>query len=171
MFERNKIDAPVETAIPVELTFADGTQDKGKVLVAAGRALADALNGTGGFIEFEPYGGERRFVGKAQLAGVRPVGVPRGVNLKARVNDGNAFEPHDILGVSTNASREEVRRAYIALAKIYHPDRYAAAELPPEVIEYLFTMAKRINAAHAALEAPQKAQAVRQQPIYTSGPR
>lgn len=171
MFERNRIDSPAETAIPAEITYADGAQDKGNVLVAAGKALGDVLNGTGGFLDFEPFGGERRFIAKAQLASVRPVRVPKGVSLKARVNDGNAFDPHAILGLAAGAGRDDVRKAYFALAKVYHPDRYAAAELPPEVIEYLFTMARRINAAHAALEAPQKAQAVRQQPIYTSAPR
>ena len=53
----------------------------------------------------------------------------------------------------------EIREAYFALAKVYHPDRYATAELPTEVIEYLFAMARRINAAHAALNVEQKKQA------------
>jgi hypothetical protein len=172
VFERNKIDNVAElTAIPVEITLADGTTEKGKVLGGAGKALGDILNGPGGFVEFEPYGGERRFLAKTQLAAVRPVGVPRAPNLKARVRDVADFDPHAILGVAPGAGREELRKAYFALAKVYHPDRYATAELPPEVIEYLFAMARRVNAAHAALEAPQKVAAVRQQPVYTSAPR
>jgi curved DNA-binding protein CbpA len=58
--------------------------------------------------------------------------------------------------------------AYFALAKAYHPDRYATAELPAEVRDYLAAMARRINAAHAALDVPQKRQALRQEPIFTS---
>lgn len=33
-------------------------------------------------------------------------------------------EPHEILGVSPNATPEEVRAAYKVLARIYHPDRF-----------------------------------------------
>ena len=42
-------------------------------------------------------------------------------------------------------TRDEIRQAYFAQAKVYHPDRYATAELPTEVIEYLFAMARRIT--------------------------
>ncbi len=74
-------------------------------------------------------------------------------------------------GVSPAASREEVRQAYFALAKTYHPDRYAATELPCEVRDYLAAMARRINAAHAALEVPEKRRVQRQEPVFTTAGR
>jgi hypothetical protein len=169
MFERNKIDnVPQVTAIPVEVTFTDGTISRGKLLVAIGKAAADVLNGAGAFIELEPYGGERSFVAKSQLASVKLLGVPKAPSLQARVHGDDDFDPHRILGVSVGAGRDEVRQAYIALAKVYHPDRYATAELPPEVQDYLAAMARRINAAHAALDVPLKKQAVRQEPVFSS---
>ena len=68
-----------------------------------------------------------------------------------------------------------MKSAYHRLAKLYHPDRYTAAELPPEVRDYLAGMTRRVNAAYAALEAPQqiaKQIAVQQAvPIYTSPAR
>jgi curved DNA-binding protein CbpA len=76
-----------------------------------------------------------------------------------------------VLGLTAGATRNDIRQAFFALAKVYHPDRYATAELPGEVRDYLSAMARRINAAHAALEAPQKKQAARAEPIFTSGPR
>jgi hypothetical protein len=169
MFERNRVDnVPETSAVPVEVAFADGAGAKGKLLVPMGRSVADALNGAGGFIEFEPYGGEKSFIAKAQLVSVRLVGVPRAPNLEARLMDLDGFDPHRILGVPAEASREEMRAAYFALAKAYHPDRYATAELPVEVRDYLAAMARRINAAHAALEVPQKKQAARAEPVFTS---
>lgn len=96
---------------------------------------------------------------------IRQLGVPRLPNLTARLRDLDGFDPFAVLGVAPGATREAIREAYIALAKSYHPDRYAAAELPTEVIEYLFAMARRINAAHAALSAEQKKQAVRVEPV------
>ena len=169
MFDRNRTDyVPEPGGIPVEVALADGTIARGKLLVAAGKTLADVLNGAGAFIEFEPYGGERTFLAKAQLASVKPVGVPKASNLNARLSDPAGFDPHRVLGVTTGASREEVRQAYFRLAKAYHPDRYATAELPEEVRDYLAAMARRINAAHAALEVPLKKQAVREEPVFTS---
>ena len=47
------------------------------------------------------------------------------------------FDPHMILGISTESTWEEVRAAYVQLSKIYHPDRYSATALPVEVGDYL----------------------------------
>ncbi|MGH9123917.1 MAG: J domain-containing protein [Acidimicrobiales bacterium] len=40
-----------------------------------------------------------------------------------------ALAPFEVLGVSPNASHEEVSAAYKVLAQIYHPDRYLDASL------------------------------------------
>jgi hypothetical protein len=155
MFERNRSDyIPEPNAVPVEAALTDGTTARGRVVAAAGKSLADVLNSTAGFIEFEPYGGERSFLAKTQLASVKPVNVPRAPSLGVRLDDRGGFDPCAILGIAAGAGREEVRQAYLRLAKTYHPDRYASAELPEEVRDYLAAMARRINAAHAALEKP-----------------
>jgi hypothetical protein len=169
MFDRNRVNNVQETsAVPVEVAFTNGTTAKGKLLVPASRSVADALNGSGSFIEFEPYGGERIYVAKSQLASVKLVGVPKVPSLESRLVDIDGFDPFLVLGQSASASREDVRQAYFALAKAYHPDRYATAELPEEVRGYLAAMARRINAAYAALEVPEKKRAVRAEPVFTS---
>jgi DnaJ domain len=169
MFERAKTEnVPDLTAMPVEAAFADGTVVRGKLLVPTTKTMSEVLNGPGAFFEFEPYGGERTYVAKAQLASIKLLGVPKLPNLKARLRDLDGFDPFSVLGVTAGATREEIRGAYIALAKSYHPDRYATAELPSEVIEYLFAMARRINAAHAALNTEQKKQVARQEPVFMS---
>ena len=35
------------------------------------------------------------------------------------------MNPYKVLGVSENASQEEIRAAYLELVKKYHPDKYA----------------------------------------------
>jgi DnaJ-like protein len=169
MFDRNRIDnVPKPSAVPVEVALVDGTTARGKLLVPFGKTVAEALNGAGAFVEFEPYGGERSFLAKAQLTSIKAVRVPQAPNLGARIRDSDEFDPYAVLGLTAGASRDEARQAYFRLAKTYHPDRYATAELPEEVRDYLAAMARRINAAHAALDVPQRRQAVREEPIFTS---
>ena len=107
-------NVPEPNAVPVEAALADGTTARGKVLVPMGKGLADVLNGVGGFVEFEPYGGERGFLAKAQLARVTPVGVPKPPNLGARLSDAGGFDPHVVLGLTAGASREELRGLFPA---------------------------------------------------------
>ena len=173
MFERNKIDNVEHSGVPVELGTGDGEVVKGRVMVAMGRTIFDVLNGAGAFLEFEPFGGERCFIAKASIRNVRLMSVPRAPSLDARLRDMDGFEPHAILGVQTDASFEAIKSAWHKLSMKYHPDRYASAELPAEVRDYLSAMARRINAAYAALEAPHQksrvASAARATPIYESG--
>jgi hypothetical protein len=172
MFERSKFDnAPDVTAMPVEVLFADGTEVRGKLLLPQTKTMAEIVNGSGGFLEFEPYGGERSFIAKAQIGSIHMLGVPRLPNLNARLRDVDGFDPFAVLGVAPGAPREKIKEAYFALAKAYHPDRYAMAELPSEVIESLVAMARRIIAAHAALNVEQKKKAMREAPVFVSAGR
>lgn len=52
--------------------------------------------------------------------------------------------PYEVLGVSPSATNEEVRDAYRALAKKYHPDNYADSPLADMAEEKM----KEINAAY-----------------------
>jgi len=177
MFERNKVDTVTQApqlAIPAEVTFDDGEIRRGKFFIASGRTFADILNAPHPFLEFEAYGEDRRFVSKASLRDVRLVAVPSSSNLRNRVRDGDDFNPHQVLGVEVNSDWSDVRAAYFALSKVYHPDRYANADLPPEVRDYLAIMSRRVNLAYAALEKPHlvvKAVAQRPEPVYQSRPR
>lgn len=176
MFERNKIDnAPEAITVPVDLSLVNGEQERGKLLVPMGKTAADVLNGPAMFIDFEPYQGDRRFIAKAQLASIRLVSVPRMPSLGRPGNSNGDFDPHQILGISTESNWDEIRQAYVQLSKAYHPDRYSTAALPTDVKDYLETMSRRINAAYQALEAPHKAVKrvtnERSQPVFTSPPR
>ena len=175
MFERNKIDNVEHSGVPVEITTDTGDVLKGRILIAMGRNIFEVLNSPGGFLEFEAYGGDRTYFAKGALRNVKLTHVPKVPNLKTRLNDLDSFDPHSILGLPSSASFDDVKAAWHRLSKTYHPDRYATAELPEEVADYLSSMARRVNAAYAALEAPhqvtRRATHARATPVFTSGQR
>ena len=156
-----------EGPVAVEIALDDGQELQGKLLVPPGRALTDVLNSASPFVEFEPASGERMYIAKSALKTVKPMNVPQRPDLWAGGTEGSNFDPFAILGVKAGYTREEARGAYLRLAKTYHPDRYAAAELPPEVRDYLAAMARRVNAAYDALEGRQKKRADKQEPVFT----
>ncbi|MFN3746158.1 MAG: DnaJ family molecular chaperone [Hyphomicrobiaceae bacterium] len=170
MFERGKIETGTGEAVSgvsVVLSLTDGTELKGRLAVPQGRSLVDALNGSAPFVEFETFDGPRQFLAKHAISGVRLMSPARAQGL-ARLRDSDGFDPYAILGLPAGAPYEAVRAAYLRKAKDYHPDRYANAELPEEVRAYLAAMARRINAAFAALEAPH--QESRQRPVQRITP-
>ncbi len=175
MFERNRVDNVEQGYVSVELMLDGGRMLVGKVIMPAGRNVVDFLNAAATFVEFEPYDGDKAYLAKSSIRSVRILQVPKGVNLAQRLRDLDGFDPWQILDLARGTSWEETRSAYHRLAKIYHPDRYASAELPDEVKTYLSGMARRVNAAYSALEAShaQKRQyaGLKQEPIYTTGAR
>jgi hypothetical protein len=161
--DRDRHEGPACVTIALE----DGQELKGKVVIPPGRTLTELLNGGSAFIEFEPIGGARTFIAKSALTSVTPIEIPAAPDLWAGPTEGSNFDPFAVLGVKPNASREEAREAYLRLAKTYHPDRYAATELPQEVRNYLAVMTRRVNAAYQALGFAQKQQAAKEPPVFT----
>jgi len=65
------------------------------------------------------------------------------------------MNPYKVLGVSENASQEEIRAAYLELVKKYHPDKYADNPLKELAGEKL----KEINQAYEMLTKKQSSSA------------
>ena len=60
-------------------------------------------------------------------------------------------DPYKVLGVSPDASDEEIKKAYRALAKKYHPDRNPGDEEAAKKMQ-------QVNAAYEQIKNPDKAQ-------------
>ena len=68
-------------------------------------------------------------------------------------------DPYEVLGVSRNASEEEVKKAYRSLVQKYHPDKYVGNPLEDLAQEKM----KEINAAYDAISNK------KEQGTYASG--
>lgn len=176
MFERNRVESHTsdqKAGVPVEVSLDDGRVLKGRFLIASTRSIHDVLNGPSAFLEFQTYQGEARLIAKATIRDIKLVGVPKAAPLDAGATSG--FDPHAVLGVSKSSGHDDVREAYRRLSKVYHPDRYAHVALPEEVTAYLAGMARRVNAAYAALDEPlrtrQQLAASKSEPVYETGRR
>ena len=153
MFERNHIESRVAKGkVSAQITLDDGRVLVGEFIIPVNKSFYDVINGTGGFLEFEPLEGEAEFISKNALRSVKLLRVPRGDGLKSRLRNLDGFDPHAILGVARGASWEAIRSSYLRLAKDYHPDRFANTDLPEEVRNYLANMAQRVTTAYGALE-------------------
>lgn len=58
----------------------------------------------------------------------------------------------EVLGVSPDASMNEIKKAYRKLVKEYHPDKLAAENAPPEYVEFANKKIRDINEAYEYLE-------------------
>ena len=164
MFERRKNDRADGSAY-AQITLDDGRELKGRFTLTPGRTLTEMLNNASGFIEFEPFESERMLLAKSALQSVKPVSVPDAPMLTVGGEDG--FDPYVVLRVDREAGAEQIRQAYLTLAKTYHPDRYATVDLPPEVISYLSSMARRVNAAYDILQETMKKRSARTDPVFS----
>lgn len=81
----------------------------------------------------------------------RPRGRPPGSAgpVRPRTGGPGSADPHDVLGVTRGASRDEVRRAYHARVREFHPDRVAGAAA--EIQRLAEQRTRELNAAYRAL--------------------
>ncbi len=138
----------------VHLTLASGKTMMVSLKLPLSGKLADALNSPERYLDVLGPEGEQFFVSKDMVHRVAPADPPKAsLNMNRRSSDQPSFNPWAVLGVTRDASAEDIRNAWLSLVKMYHPDRYANLELPPEMKEYAAAMLARINVAHDQLAA------------------
>jgi hypothetical protein len=139
-----------EKRIAVTLTLLSGAVLRGSVPSSASGSLGFELNREGVFLNFKDTTGALIFVAKSTIAQVIE-GNEEKIAVMPELAHGKS--PHKVLRVGENASPEAVRQAYMALAKIYHPDNYPAESTAPELAEYVAAMFQQITVAYTALKA------------------
>jgi DnaJ-domain-containing protein 1 len=149
MFERQRMaSSSSDQRIPVSLTMVDGEILRGNIRMPISGRLIDAMNSPDLYVDLELPDGSMAFLAKHSVRRVTPVDLPRNDQLSRRTAELSVFDPYTVLGVARGASAEEVKAAYHGLVRSYHPDRFASANLPREMLDYAHAMLTRINAAY-----------------------
>jgi DnaJ-domain-containing protein 1 len=117
--------------------------------------LTDALNNADHFLDVLVEGNEQQFLSKATVRKVALVDIPKAnqLNLQRRASDKSPFDPHAVLKVEKGAGGDEVRKAYHAMVRAYHPDRFANLDIPGEMKDYAAAMIVRVNLAYEQISA------------------
>jgi hypothetical protein len=139
--------------VNLEIVLADGTILKGDFLQPRDKSLREVFNMPDPFVDLDCALNGPTIIAKTQIRSLR-LNVPlRADQIEKREKQLEKSDAWGALGLPRNADREAVRKAYISLAHLYHPDRYSGVDLPKEVAEYMNAMARRINGAYAELNA------------------
>ncbi len=97
-----------------------------------------------------------------------PAGATDWLTVKREIEERSYLLTHgsyyDLLGVTRKSSEEEIKAAYYALAKRFHPDRYQA-EAPKEIHEKLVLLFGRLSEAYETLTDPARRKAYDQRAI------
>ncbi len=149
MFDTASKSANASRAL-VALTLADGTVLNASVKLPLSNKIGDALNNADQFLDIITMEGDQMFIAKSGIRQARLLDVPKAsqLNFYRRASDRANFDPYAVLKVQKGATTDEIRQAYHRMTKLYHPDRLATLELPPEVHEYGKVMQVRINLAY-----------------------
>ena len=152
MFERQRTSATIpDQRISVTLTMIDGEIMRGNLRLPMSGRLVDAMNNPDQFFDLETLDGDRLFLAKHSVRKIENFEPPRVDQLMRRTKDSGIFDPYEVLGLPKAASPQAVRESYLALARTYHPDRFAGIDLPPEMRDYVHAMLMRINVAYQQL--------------------
>lgn len=153
MFERNRVDNSSEPTVAVALSLEGGETISGRTALPKSRLVHKLLDGEEKFLYVETFEGEGQFVPKASIKGLKVIPTERARPLSLNAADATGFCPYRALGVDKGAPWDEVRAGYHRMTKLYHPDKYASMDLPPEMRAYLESKSKEINSAFRMLRS------------------
>ena len=138
--------------VNVDILLIDGSRMKGVIMLSRDKTLRDFFNvGAEAFFDFDCARDGAVVIAKASVRQLRPEDAKKKDDqakveaLAARLAEMEKTEPHKVLGTAVGADLDTLRKAYITKARAYHPDRFADSDLPPEVLQYLNAMTRRIN--------------------------
>ena len=138
MYESGQRLSKIEIDVQVELD--DGSKFLGSLALSQGQRVSDLLNDERQFIPIHLPGGSVVILRKTIIAKVAP--------LDQQVDQTEARDPYDVLGVPRSISNEDLKKSYRELCAENHPDRVQSSGLSPHFIEMANSRMIRINDAY-----------------------
>jgi DnaJ-domain-containing protein 1 len=152
--------------VALVLTLHDGTILRGNIMQPRDKTLREMFSMNDPYIDFEDAISGDMIIAKSSIVSARKHDIPNADQLDKKLSALEKADPYRILGLAKGSTRDEIHAAYLLLARAYHPDRFAAVGLPPEVADYIETMTRRINVAYSEL-----AVSVKQAPADAAPPK
>lgn len=137
--------------VAASIRLMDGTILNGYVNCGLTGKLENVLSAENSFVEYTSKDGQKRFIGRHQIASVEPMDVLRSPSLRA--TEAGVADPYTVLGIYKGCTLEQAKDAYHRLSKMYHPDRWTGDDIPSEIVTYVSDKFRQINAAFTALRA------------------
>ena len=145
--ERNK-------AIHAMVVMTSGDRLDGHFIIAETSDLSRTMNSDGRFVDFETHDGTRLMLSKASISAIACQDIPKDAPLE--VDNDNAFDPWQVLGVERNTPWEAIEARHASLSRAYHPQRFAVAGIPSEISAYAVKKSKMIALAFQILSDARK---------------
>ena len=142
--------------IAAEIETSDGERLTVMLFVSPHARVLDMLNDGRAFLPLETPAGEVVFVRKDAIRKVAPLpeaAQERRSAGKERNGEGGQSaapfaDPYDLLGISRDATPDEIREAYRQRCRENHPDRLQAMGLPRDYVDLATQRMAEINAAY-----------------------
>ena len=134
--------------IEAELYLDDGSHILCRIGVGQGERLSDALNDERQFLPVETMQG--------QVIILRKTTIAKAVQLDQKMENANATDPFEILGVPRNVSDDDLNHAYRGLCHANHPDKLLAAGMSQQFVEMATSQMARINDAYERIRSLRK---------------
>jgi hypothetical protein len=126
--------------IEVEVQLDDGSRFLGVLSLGQGQRVSDLMNDERNFIPIQLQGGSVVIQRKSAIAKVAP--------LDQQLDQTDARDPYDVLGVPHSVSDDELKKFYHGLCSENHPDRVQSSGLSPHFVEMANSRMIRINDAY-----------------------
>jgi hypothetical protein len=137
------------------LTMTSGELLEGFLFVPRNERVVDMMNDDRSFVPFEMLDGSVVIIAKAAIARVTDFSEQKA----PEVDPSAAESPHRVLGVLPSATEDEIRQAYLALVRRYHPDQWNGVQVPEGLMSLARERLTLINAAYQKLSAKRRVEA------------
>ena len=134
-----------KSQVEVELYLDDGSQYLGKFGLGMSERLSDMMNDDRKFLPFATSNGHVIVIRKSTIARV--------VQLDQHIDPSKVADPFEILGVSREASDEELSQAYHRMSAGNHPDKIQLSGLAADFVDIANSRMARINDAYQRIRA------------------